>query len=98
MVSPAGLKSTLDILPSSASEDAPVAASLPLPDLPPGPLDDLMRELHDLHALAGWPGTRQMAPATVDFSHTTVHTLFTNPRRPAPSWPILRAWLPASSV
>jgi EAL domain-containing protein (putative c-di-GMP-specific phosphodiesterase class I) len=55
--------------------------------LPPGPLADLMRELHDLHARAGWPSTRQLARGQ-RFSHTAVHDLFTKTTEP-PRLPVL---------
>jgi hypothetical protein len=63
-------------------------AKLSRPDLPPGPLDDLVRELHDLHARAGWPSTRQMARGQ-DFSYTAAHDLFTRTVTGAPKLPVL---------
>ena len=51
-------------------------AKLPMRDLPPGPLQELMIELHTLHARAGWPSTREIAKGH-RFSYTTVHELFT---------------------
>lgn len=64
-------------------------ARLPFPELPPGALQDLMRELHDLHARAGWPGTRRIAEGH-GFSHTAVHDLFTKTDSP-PRLPLLLA-------
>ena len=49
---------------------------LPMPGVLPGNLRTLMQELHDLHARAGWPSTRQMAQKD-KFSHAAVHALFT---------------------
>jgi hypothetical protein len=51
-------------------------AKLPFPDAQPGALRDLLEELHDLHARAGWPSTRDMAKGQ-RFSHTAVRELFT---------------------
>ncbi len=53
-------------------------AKLPFPDVPSGPLRELLEELHKLHARAGWPSVRQLA-AGQNFSHTAVHELFTKP-------------------
>src|SRR3954470_5701881 len=55
-------------------------ARLPSPALPPGPLDELIRELHALHAKAGWPSTREMA-RDQPYSHTTVSDLFSRTSR-----------------
>ena len=60
-----------------------------MPELPEGPLRELVRELHDLHARAGWPGTRRIADGR-DFSHTAVHELFTKTATP-PRLPLLLA-------
>jgi hypothetical protein len=57
---------------------------LRMPDVPEGPLRDLQRELHDLHARAGWPSTRELAKH-LGRTHTAVHELFTKasvPRLP----------------
>ncbi|TQM43916.1 hypothetical protein [Pseudonocardia cypriaca] len=51
-------------------------ARLSMPDLPDGPLRELVTELHRLHARAGWPSSRLLA-RHVGVSHTTVHALFT---------------------
>lgn len=53
-------------------------AKLPFPDVPPGPLHELLDELHKLHARAGWPSVRELARGQ-NFSHTAVHELFTKP-------------------
>jgi regulator of RNase E activity RraB len=58
------------------------------PELPPGPLDDLVRELHALHARAGWPSMRDLAKGR-DFSYTTVHDLFTKTITEPPRLPLL---------
>jgi EAL domain-containing protein (putative c-di-GMP-specific phosphodiesterase class I) len=58
------------------------------PTLPPGPLNDLVRELHALHARAGRPSTREMARAE-SFSYTAVHDLFTKTAFEAPRLPVL---------
>lgn len=57
---------------------------LRMPDAPEGPLRDLQRELHELHARAGWPSTRELAKH-LGRTHTAVHELFTKasvPRLP----------------
>jgi hypothetical protein len=51
-------------------------AKLPFPDVSPGPLHELLEELHKLHARAGWPSVRELARGQ-NFSHTAVHELFT---------------------
>jgi hypothetical protein len=61
-----------------------------MPSLPPGNLYVLVKELHDLHARAGWPSTREMAKGQ-EFSHATVHALFTKTAGEAPSLPVLLA-------
>jgi hypothetical protein len=53
-------------------------ARLPFPDVQPGPLRELLNELHRLHARAGWPSVRELARGQ-NFSHTAVHELFTKP-------------------
>src|SRR5258706_572731 len=58
------------------------------PVLPAGPLDDLVGELHALHARAGQPSTRQMAQGK-DFSYTAVHDLFTKTITEPPKLPVL---------
>jgi EAL domain-containing protein (putative c-di-GMP-specific phosphodiesterase class I) len=58
------------------------------PTLPPGPLNDLVRELHALHARAGRPSTRDMARSE-SFSYTAVHDLFTKTVSEAPRLPVL---------
>jgi NAD(P)H-flavin reductase/hemoglobin-like flavoprotein len=65
-------------------------AKLGLPEIPPGNLRVLIEELHRLHARAGWPSTRTIARRQ-DFSHTSVHDLFTRPTPPAPKLPVLIA-------
>jgi hypothetical protein len=56
---------------------------LPMPDMPPGKLRDLIKELHDLHRLAGWPSLREMAQGQA-FSYATVSDLFSKPKKHAP--------------
>jgi hypothetical protein len=63
-------------------------AKLPAPNLPPGNLYVLIKELHDLHARAGWPSTREIAKGQ-RFSHATVHALFTKTVVGAPRLPVL---------
>jgi Restriction endonuclease len=63
-------------------------AKLPMPDVPPGNLRALVLELHELHARAGWPSTRDMARGR-DFSHTAVHDLFTKTTAEAPRLTVL---------
>jgi hypothetical protein len=58
------------------------------PELPPGPLDELVRELHALHARAGWPSTRELARGQ-NFSYTAVHDLFTKTTTEPPKLPVL---------
>ena len=60
------------------------------PDLPPGPLDNLMRALHALHARAGRPSVRDLAKGQ-SFSYATVHDLFTKATTEAPKLPVLLA-------
>ncbi|QJY51196.1 hypothetical protein [Pseudonocardia broussonetiae] len=64
-------------------------AKLAMPDLPEGRLKELMRALHELHARAGWPSTREIAHSQ-DFSYTTVHQLFTKTNQ-LPKLPVLLA-------
>ena len=59
-----------------------------MPDVPPGNLYLLVKELHDLHARAGWPSTREIAKGQ-DYSHATVHALFTRTAGEVPSLPVL---------
>ena len=54
-----------------------------MPDVPPGNLRTLVEALHEIHARAGWPGTRQLSKGR-DFSHTAVHDLFTKTTTAAP--------------
>ena len=61
---------------------------LPMPDLRPGKLSDLVKDLHDLHRLASWPSVRDMAKGQT-FSYATVHDLFTKPRDRAPQAGVL---------
>jgi hypothetical protein len=58
------------------------------PELPPGPLDELVRELHALHTRAGRPSTREMARGQ-SFSYTVVHDLFTKTVTEPPKLPVL---------
>lgn len=61
-----------------------------MPDLPPGNLHLLVKELHDLHARAGWPSTREIAKGQ-EFSHASVHALFTKTVGDVPSLRVLLA-------
>lgn len=56
---------------------------LPMPDIPPGKLHDLIQELHDLHRRSGWPSLREMAKGQ-RFSYAAVHDLFTKTSTRAP--------------
>jgi len=60
-------------------------AKLMRPDVPQGPLDDLLRALHELHLEAGYPSTRTLRDdiGRAVASHTAIHQLFTSPRLPA---------------
>ena len=58
------------------------------PELPPGALADLVRELHALHSCAGRPSMRDLAEGQ-RFSHTTVHDLFTKTTAEPPRLPVL---------
>jgi hypothetical protein len=58
-------------------------SALPRPDLPPGPLRDLVADLHDLHHRDGWRSLRTLARAT-GVSHTTVSKAFSSGS--LPSW------------
>jgi hypothetical protein len=58
------------------------------PELLSGPLDDLVRELHALHARAGRPSMRELAKGQ-GFSYTTVHVLFTKTIIEPPRLPVL---------
>ena len=60
------------------------------PEVAPGALADLVRELHALHARAGRPSMRDLAKGQ-DFSHTTVHNLFTRTTAEPPRPPVLLA-------
>jgi len=64
-------------------------AKLPFPGAPPGPFRELLEELHNLHARAGWPSVRELARGQ-NFSHTAVHELFTKVGG-APKLPVLFA-------
>ncbi|MFD7687795.1 tetratricopeptide repeat protein [Streptomyces sp. NPDC059781] len=57
------------------------------PVLPAGPLNDLLVDLHELHLLAGYPSSRTMEAAISSSSHTRIHKLFVEPRRP--DWGLL---------
>lgn len=63
-------------------------AKMTRPDLPPGPLDDLMRELHSLHARAGYPSARALATRQ-SFGYNAVHELFTKATSETPKLPVL---------
>lgn len=63
-------------------------ARLPVPVLQAGNLQSLMAELHDLHAKAGWPSTRDVA-RHLDISHTTVYELLTRSITSAPKLTVL---------
>ena len=52
-------------------------SALPRPDLPPGPLRDLVADLHDLHHRDGWRSLRTLARAA-GVSHTTVSKVFSS--------------------
>ena len=54
-----------------------------MPDVPPGNLRALVEALHELHARAGWPSTRELSKGR-NFSHTAVHDLFTKTTAAAP--------------
>lgn len=56
-----------------------------MPAVPPGPLRDLMEELHDLHHRAGWPSMRAVGRA-IGCSHTTISKVFS--AQEPPSWEI----------
>lgn len=59
-----------------------------MPDLPPGPLQDLIRELHALHLRAGHPSARELRLAVGGtVSHTKIHHAFSKPV--LPSWGVL---------
>jgi tetratricopeptide (TPR) repeat protein len=57
------------------------------PDIPPSPLGELNRALHELHHRAGWPSSREIRRALdakgVPMSHTKVHDTLTKPDLPA---------------
>jgi hypothetical protein len=63
-------------------------AQLTLPASAVGKQRELLERLHELHARAGWPSTREMAKKQ-SFSHSTVHDLFTSTN--SPKLPILVA-------
>src|SRR3954451_16361600 len=65
---------------------------LPNPDVPPGPLRELLGELHDLHHRAGWPSLRVLA-RRAGCSHTTVAKVFSSTR--PPSWGLLEVLVAA---
>jgi hypothetical protein len=58
------------------------------PELPPGALADLVRELHALHGRAGRPSMRTLAKGQ-RFSYTAVHDLFTRTVAEPPRLPVL---------
>lgn len=64
-------------------------ARLPFPDVEQGPLRLMLRELHELHARAGWPSTRELAKGQA-FSHVAVHDLLTKATG-VPRLPVLLA-------
>lgn len=62
---------------------------LRFPDLPPGPQQELLVFLHELHRLAGEPSTREIAEGIVKASngevrcsHTTIHALLAGHKLP----------------
>lgn len=62
-------------------------SGLAFPDgLEPGPLYDLMTELHYLHALAGWPSitviAREVSCRRAPVGRSSIHKLFTRPELP----------------
>src|SRR5687768_739293 len=59
-----------------------------MPDVPYGNLRGLVEALHELHARAGWPSTRELARGR-NFSHTAVHDLFTKTTAGAPKLTVL---------
>lgn len=59
-----------------------------MPDIPSGNLRSLIEALHELHARAGWPSTRELSRG-LDFSHTAVYDLFTKPTTAAPRLTVL---------
>lgn len=63
-------------------------ARLRRPDLPLGPIGDLVHELHQLHARAGLPSTRALAKGQ-RFTYTTVHDIFTKTSVEPPRLPVL---------
>ncbi|MFE3456010.1 hypothetical protein ACFXKD_00590 [Nocardiopsis aegyptia] len=56
------------------------------PDIPPGPLGELNRALHELHHRAGWLSSREIRRALdakgVPMSHTKVHDTLSKPVLP----------------
>lgn len=57
-------------------------ARLDLPDVEDGPLHNLLVELHQLHARAGWPSVRAMA-GHLGMATMTVHSIFVSPKLPS---------------
>jgi hypothetical protein len=67
----------------------PMPRRLRFPDIPPGPHQELLIFLHELHRLAGEPSTREIAEGIVTASngevrcsHTTVHALLAGRKLP----------------
>jgi hypothetical protein len=56
-------------------------ARQPFPSIPPGPLQNLKKAVHELHLDAGHPSLREIARKQT-FSHSTVHELFTGTKLP----------------
>jgi hypothetical protein len=54
-----------------------------MPNIPPGNLQELVKELHELHRRAGWPSVREMAKGKT-FTYALVHDLFTRTSKQAP--------------
>lgn len=56
------------------------------PTLPPSPLGELNRALHELHHRAGWPSSRRIREALddkgVSISHTKIHDTLAKPALP----------------
>ncbi|WP_433458336.1 caspase, EACC1-associated type [Micromonospora sp. CA-248212] len=55
--------------------------TLQFPAVPPGRLRDFLLRLHQIHARAGAPSTREMAKG-LGCSHHKIHQIFTQPRLP----------------
>ncbi|MER6244339.1 hypothetical protein [Streptomyces griseorubiginosus] len=64
-------------------------ARLKKPDLGPGPQKELNDAIHDLHACAGLPSTRELSTAVgaAVASKSRIHDVFSSPRLPA--WGVL---------